>query len=115
MANKKARIDEPKKVGKRKRVLDDDDEAAADPSSLSPLDEAGQESGAAAAPARERRKRRVWSQEEIDELMEGYNKFGAQWAHILAVSPHMQATGRSGNDIKDKYRNLKKKMEMETE
>lgn len=97
-------------------MLDDDEDEDAEETSNPPTDEAGQESEAAAAtPARGRRKRRVWSQEEIDELMEGYNKFGAQWAHILAVSPHMQATGRTGNDIKDKYRNLKKKMETETE
>ena len=47
--------------------------------------------------------RRQWSEREVHHLIEGYRKFGPNWAHILKM---YKFDGRTNVNLKDKVRNL---------
>jgi hypothetical protein len=55
-----------------------------------------------------RKRHRVkWTQEEVDKLVEGYREYGGKWA-MIRDRYGFSNPQRTGNDLKDKIRWLKK-------
>lgn len=76
---------------------------------------AASDSGSSDTPAaptgiKRKRKRKLWSQDEVAALESGYTEFGDQpnvW--VLIKAKHAEVlSGRTNVDLKDKYRNLRK-------
>jgi len=55
------------------------------------------------------RKRRRWTAEEEKAVADGYQLYGDKWAKIKREFSVFQKNGRTDQDIRDKFRNLKKK------
>lgn len=56
-----------------------------------------------------KKKRRPFTDEETDNVLEGYRKYGARWKTILE---NYKFDNRTAVDLKDKIRNLKRSMDI---
>ncbi|XP_024537970.1 uncharacterized protein LOC9638627 isoform X1 [Selaginella moellendorffii] len=56
-----------------------------------------------------RRKKMVWNSLEEETLRKGYQQYGSRWTTILQFGMGKFHPSRTGQDLKDKWRNMKKK------